>query len=109
MFKPDSDNTTETLALRHATLSLAARHQAAEWDAQSNGDSPSAPTASFMAPSAPSSPIDHDDETEVKPSLRVGLRVHRGSLAGRANTLPALLELNRHVSLCSRLPKLCIH
>ncbi|VDC07146.1 unnamed protein product [Peniophora sp. CBMAI 1063] len=97
VFKPDGETTTQTLALRHATLSLAARHQNAEWDGQSNDGSPSAPTASLMAASAPSSPIDHDDDdAQVKPSLRVGLRVHRGNLAGRANTLPALLELNRH-------------
>ncbi|KZV63026.1 hypothetical protein PENSPDRAFT_657664 [Peniophora sp. CONT] len=96
VFKPDNDTTTQTLALRHATLSLAARHQAEEWDARSDDGSPSAAATSFMAASAPSSPIDHDDDTQVKPSLRIGLRVHKGSLAGRANTLPALLELNRH-------------
>jgi len=45
----------------------------------------------------PSSPVGRTDrDAAFVPSLRVGLLVHTGGFAGRANNLPTFLELNRH-------------
>ncbi|KAI0051631.1 UDP-3-O-glucosamine N-acyltransferase [Auriscalpium vulgare] len=90
--QPSQANVSQVLALRHSTLysglTYGGHHPP--------DDSTDSPTHKPMPLSGPPSPIGHIDDGIPAVSLRVGLIVHEGGFAGRANNLPTLLELNRH-------------
>ncbi|KAI0705024.1 UDP-3-O-glucosamine N-acyltransferase [Cerioporus squamosus] len=82
ILSPVSNNVSQGPALKHSTLHLPTQHKHADDE---------------HLRSVVPSPVDHDDEDAVEPSLRVGLVVHRSSsgFASRANNLHSYLELNR--------------
>ncbi|KAI0054970.1 UDP-3-O-glucosamine N-acyltransferase [Artomyces pyxidatus] len=87
-----SNNASLIMALRHSTLHAGATHGSG-FDAHDLADSPSQKSLPLSVPSSPTG--DYGDDTPFA-SLRVGVVLHDGGFAGRANNLPTLLELNRH-------------
>lgn len=85
---PPSNHTSQRIALQHSTL-----HTHVAKDGRRGLTS--------EPNTAPSSPIEEEDEADDSASLRVGVVVHGASegFAARANTLHSYLELNRHVRL----------
>jgi translation initiation factor eIF-2B subunit gamma len=94
VFQTLSNETTKDLALRHSTLSSSFMNAKAFELEEANEDSPSTRAASL---SMPSSPVGQTEDGAVPMTFRVGVVVHHANFAARANNLPILLELNRHV------------
>ena len=92
MLSPSSNSPSQGLALQHATLHTRSTQPSLHVSSASSAGEPR---------TAPSSPIDSEEDLEDRASLRVGMVVHRteDGYASRANTLYSYLELNRHVRI----------
>ncbi|KAI0690087.1 UDP-3-O-glucosamine N-acyltransferase [Cytidiella melzeri] len=80
---------SQGLALQHATLHTRSSEPSMH---------PSSTSSIGEPRTAPSSPVDSEEESQCNASLRVGVVIHRAEegYAARANTLHSYLELNRH-------------